>query len=313
MSTIKSSTISVYPRLSGEIPASEGCNLHVLFSEIDTTKETLLFLHGYIGSSQDYSAFINLLKDDYNIIAVNLRGHGGSEAPLDYNWKIDDFAYDIWQILDILLPEGIKVDIIASSISTAIALQLAKTYPDLVNKLFLISATDKFDVPSYAKIVFEIGKLAPSKFASSLMSLIDIFMALLFEDDENPLEGFRRFKAINFEAHKKILLETINWEIDVSNIKNKTLIIAGTADKIIPYEDSKRLNELLPNSTLLTIENSKHRILQRENELVLEILMDWLSCSDILLENSYYTCNYFIDEISSIKEDKRELVDESIK
>lgn len=41
-------------------------------------KLTLVFLHGFLGSSHDWSETISLLKNDYHCIAIDLPGHGAS-------------------------------------------------------------------------------------------------------------------------------------------------------------------------------------------------------------------------------------------
>jgi len=41
-------------------------------------KLTLVFLHGFLGSSNDWSETIDLLKDDFHCVAIDLPGHGAS-------------------------------------------------------------------------------------------------------------------------------------------------------------------------------------------------------------------------------------------
>ncbi|GLS92437.1 putative 2-succinyl-6-hydroxy-2,4-cyclohexadiene-1-carboxylate synthase [Psychromonas marina] len=43
-------------------------------------KPTLVFLHGFLGSSNDWNETIALLKEDFHCIAIDLPGHGGSVA-----------------------------------------------------------------------------------------------------------------------------------------------------------------------------------------------------------------------------------------
>lgn len=43
-----------------------------------SNRSTLVFLHGFLGSSNDWSETINHLKDDYHCIAIDLPGHGAS-------------------------------------------------------------------------------------------------------------------------------------------------------------------------------------------------------------------------------------------
>lgn len=43
-----------------------------------SNKPTLVFLHGFLGSSNDWLETINLLKDDFHCISIDLPGHGAS-------------------------------------------------------------------------------------------------------------------------------------------------------------------------------------------------------------------------------------------
>lgn len=43
-------------------------------------KPTLIFLHGFLGNSQDWNDTVNLLKDSYHCISIDLPGHGASVA-----------------------------------------------------------------------------------------------------------------------------------------------------------------------------------------------------------------------------------------
>lgn len=45
-----------------------------------STKPTLVFLHGFLGSSSDWNETINLLKEDFHCVSIDLPGHGASVA-----------------------------------------------------------------------------------------------------------------------------------------------------------------------------------------------------------------------------------------
>lgn len=45
-----------------------------------SNKPTLVFLHGFLGSSSDWNESIDLLKNDFHCISIDLPGHGASVA-----------------------------------------------------------------------------------------------------------------------------------------------------------------------------------------------------------------------------------------
>ncbi len=292
MSSINSETFTVYPRHHNSASSLQnGYNIHTEYTDIDPSKQTLLLLHGYLGTLQDYSSIISRYSDILNIIACDLRGHGESDAPSEYiAWEIKDFSYDIFQVVSALIPKNQKINIIASSLSTAIALQMAKDFPELIDRLFLISASGNYSMPTLGRLFVNFGKLAPSKLAKILIDFLCIVApALTFNDVDRKLvkAGIIRFRRIQMDTHKKILNETISsWQIDEEGITHPVLIIAGEKDSVIPFSDSLELNKKLANSSILVLRKTKHQILILRNNTLIEIIDKWLFQSDELLKSS---------------------------
>ena len=44
------------------------------------SKPTLVFLHGFLGSSTDWNETVSLLQDDFYCVTIDLPGHGDSIA-----------------------------------------------------------------------------------------------------------------------------------------------------------------------------------------------------------------------------------------
>lgn len=71
-------------------------------SSIQSSKPTLLFLHGFLDNA---SSFANLLPelDNWQCIAVDMAGHGHSEhRSLGAHYHLPDYAYDLHQIINTL-------------------------------------------------------------------------------------------------------------------------------------------------------------------------------------------------------------------
>ena len=79
-------TILVYPE-NKEI----GYPLHVEYTSISPNRESIILLHGYMGSIRDYEYIIHFLSDEYNIIAVD---NTSSPARLYFGNTENDPAFD---------------------------------------------------------------------------------------------------------------------------------------------------------------------------------------------------------------------------
>ncbi|MHA2252441.1 MAG: alpha/beta fold hydrolase [Candidatus Kariarchaeaceae archaeon] len=286
--SIHCQSFPVYPRIqsSEEI---KSYYIHAEFTPIDQEKHTLLLLHGYLGSVEDYSTIMEKYEKYYNVIALDLRGHGESDSPLEGSWTIDDFTFDIYQVITQLLPSNQKISIIASSMSTAIALKMASDYPEFVDRLLLISPTDQFSIPIWGKFLLSIGKLTPNIIAKGLIEMYGLFgSAFTFDKEEKSYvkEAYNRIRRIDIDTHKKILQETIgSWQINIDNITLPILIVAGEFDNVVPFNNSVELNNKLLDSTLIVLRNTKHHILVLRTDTLIHIMDLWLD-GDNYLTNS---------------------------
>ncbi len=97
-------------------------------------KETIVFLH-YGGATLGvWNGIIPFFKDNYHIIAQDLRCHGFSDKPKN-NCHIDDMAKDLVGILDKLGVQ--KAKIVGSSMGADVAISFTANYPNRVSCIIL--------------------------------------------------------------------------------------------------------------------------------------------------------------------------------
>jgi 2-succinyl-6-hydroxy-2,4-cyclohexadiene-1-carboxylate synthase len=100
----------------------------------------LLFIHGWMGSSEDYGKVIKLLRSQYYCIAIDLPGHGKTEVIGDdrsYDFIVT--ANNIMQLLD-----SLEIDLCAIagySFGGRLALYLALEYPHRFDRVILESTS----------------------------------------------------------------------------------------------------------------------------------------------------------------------------
>ena len=114
---------------------ANGLRLHYLHQPTtDSTKPTLLLLHGLTDSAACWTPVIEALQGDYNIVALDARGHGLSDAPA-HGYSPVDHAEDAAAFIHSLkLPKSI---VFGHSMGGMEATVLAAHHPELVRALIL--------------------------------------------------------------------------------------------------------------------------------------------------------------------------------
>ncbi len=99
-------------------------------------KPPLLLIHGGRDHCRNWDWTAVALRDDWHVIAPDLRGHGDSQWSPDGSYTMAGYIYDLAQLVhqQRLAP----VTIIAHSLGGNIALRYAGIYPEAVAKLAAI-------------------------------------------------------------------------------------------------------------------------------------------------------------------------------
>jgi len=104
----------------------------------ESSRRTIVLLHGFCGSSHYWHKVCPLLSDKYRIIMPQLRGHGGSYAP-DGDYSMEAMADDIYHLIEHLKID--KIVLLGHSLGGYAALAFADKYRDKLLGLGLIHST----------------------------------------------------------------------------------------------------------------------------------------------------------------------------
>ena len=96
----------------------------------------LLLVHGGKDHARSWDWVARALRDDYHVIAPDLRGHGDSAWALGGHYTIHEFVLDIAQLIETLGLHPLKI--VSHSLGGAVALQYASIYPDRVEKMVAV-------------------------------------------------------------------------------------------------------------------------------------------------------------------------------
>jgi pimeloyl-ACP methyl ester carboxylesterase len=113
-----------------------------------TTSPWVVFVHGAGGSSAIWYKQIRSFKANFNVLLVDLRGHGRSpgSAVMGKNYNFETISADVLQVLDHLNIK--KAHFVGVSLGTIIIRQLAEMAPERVQSMILAGAIAKLDIRS---------------------------------------------------------------------------------------------------------------------------------------------------------------------
>lgn len=102
--------------------------------------EPLLLIHGFSGSCRQWEPFVESWSAQYQLIMVDMLGHGGSDAPKQAErYGTEEVAQDLAVLLHHLRLE--KVHLLGYSMGGRIALSFTMQYPQLIHSLVLESSS----------------------------------------------------------------------------------------------------------------------------------------------------------------------------
>jgi len=251
----------------------------------------IALVHGMFASHRWWREQVRALSTLYRVLAVDLRGHGGS-SPLRRRIDIAKFSEDLRHLLDSLNIE--ELALVGWSLGGLVAMDFASRYPDRVKALVLLTTRARRSLIRVLKTVGDYvrGRLfwlmvnmfyPPGEVDRILLSFMrrEVERSLSKRASEdlidwivNEIASSRREGAFN------VLLSAVTADVRsrLRGIKAPTLIIAGGRDKSIPLKYSEEIHKEVASSKLVVLEGCGHYALlecaDEVNELILSFLRE---------------------------------------
>lgn len=248
----------------------------------NNSKETLICLHGIPTWGYIYHDLAKKLADNYHILVPDLLGFGFSDKRDNFDRAIDKQAAYIIQWMNELQIE--KASIIGHDIGGGVAQRMVTSHPHRVHKLCLMNSVSYDSWP--VELIIQLGHPAAKKLSPKLVTgflkqalkagfhispskeLLDGMLAP-WTTDEGLTSLVRNASSLNTNHTTEIM--SLLPEISVP-----TLIIWGKEDKFQQVSYGRRLNQDIPHSKLVEVEDARHWIMLDRPELVFNELKIFL-------------------------------------
>ena len=234
--------------------------------------EPLLILHGWGGSSGSWIRVQEILsKNGFKVICPDFPGFGKSKTPL-YPWSVTDYANWLAEFANSQKLE--KFFIIAHSFGGRVAIRFATLYPEKIKSLILCASAGIKPKPGLkTRLIYRLAKIGNAIFTPKhLVRFRDgarnLFYVFLRHHDYAKAQGIMK------ETIKKVLDEDLLD--DLPKIKTKTLIIWGSADRLVPVKYAHIFQEKIENSKLEILANIGHSPHLEVPEKLSEIIVQFI-------------------------------------
>ena len=238
-------------------------NIKLHYLNFEGEQPTILLMHGLTANAHAFDGLIAAgLSPTFNVLSVDLRGRGESDAP-ETGYTMKEHAADIIGLMDALHIE--KVILAGHSFGGFLALYMAKFYPERVDKLILMDAAANMH-PSTKEMLgpalSRLGKTFPS--FDAYLEKIKATPYLTFWDD-NMESYYRADVKTNEDGSVSCIPQTDHmmeavmkgslgepWMDYLSSVDHQTILINAPGvysmdAALLPEENAMETVELMKN------------------------------------------------------------------
>ncbi|NTW22427.1 alpha/beta hydrolase [Candidatus Falkowbacteria bacterium] len=240
----------------------ESRGIYYRTSEFEPGRKTLVFVHGLSGSSSAWLKYESLFENEYNVITFDLRGHGQSAKPKNYeDYAMSLFADDLEGLVKHLGLEGFVL--ISHSFGTLIALEYLSKNQESVDRIVFLS-------PDFA-----VKKRLVSQLIRPLLLATSLFRLMPFKPAAGKHIDYERYPGSGDWNIPRMIADVGNttmrvylyctrqtyvpdWGDFLPKIIKPTLIIHGRKDSIFPVRNSLVMDQKIKDTKLVILPEADH-------------------------------------------------------
>ena len=265
--------------IAKKIEANE-MTIAFLESNTDKRRPTVVMLHGFAASKENWIRFARHLTDQFHVVAIDLPGHGESIKDPGLSYDIDDqvaYLIPIFEQMDLQ-----RFHMVGNSMGGAISSLYAARHPDQVKSLFLIDPAGIYAYESelVACIINNDNPLLVEKKAD-----FDRLMDFAMEKQPFipwPIKSVMAERMIADKGLNKQIFADIRTNHDYcfkSELKEITvpaMIVWGREDRVIHWKNASVFDRLIPASETKILDGIGHAPMIEAPETTAEIFASFI-------------------------------------
>lgn len=236
----------------------------------------IIILHGWGSSSKRWEAVRGQLeRQGYRVYIPDLPGFG-DEPPPPKPWSVSDYAHWVKDFADKNNLQ--KFFLVGHSFGGATAAVFAAQYPQMVERLILVSAALRRQKKAKQRIFLAISKISKAFFSPPLCSkLYPLAQKALYK-----LAGVNDYitptiqkSPVMKETFRKIISEDLVHILP--KIVTPTLIVWGEMDFVTPLSHGRLIQQKISGAKLEIISGADHNLNIKAPEKLSEVIAGFLN------------------------------------
>jgi pimeloyl-ACP methyl ester carboxylesterase len=229
----------------------------------------LVFLHGYLESSQIWNDFAGLFSDEYFVVCIDLPGHGKS-AVTSGESTMEMMGNAVISVTDHLGIGGFHL--VGHSMGGYVAMSMLEHHSDRLNSVVLFHSTcfaDSEEKRTNRDREIELVRQGKKEIIVNT-SIPRLFAYSNLEEMLDSVENSKKIALVTSDAGIISALTAMKMRPDRSKFLADSevpiLLIGGRKDNLIPYEIMEKMKTLSSHITQVCLENSGHMGFVEETE-----------------------------------------------
>lgn len=228
----------------------------------------LVLLHGFLEDSEIWKEVVDEVKNERQVICIDLPGHGKSEGFSDVH-TMAEMANVVMKVLESIGCE--KISIVGHSMGGYVSLEFYNKFPMMVKSLVLINSTPVDDSVEKRENREKSARLV----ARNKKAYVNMAISNLFSE-----ESKKKFIAeIENLKNRALQMEIKNIQAALQGMKIRTnhidlfksaslpkIVVAGKQDPILEFSDLQRISKEC-NARLFSTENGHNSYIEDSENL----------------------------------------------
>lgn len=247
-------------------------NIH---TEVYGQGQPLVLIHGWSMHSGIWRQFAQNLAQHYQVICVDLPGHGQSDTITPYELE------QITEELMVAIPAQ-TFHVLGWSLGATVAMDMASRFPDRVINLLVLAGNPCFvqndDWPGMKP---EILQSFADNLTLSCQTTLMRFLALQVNGLSNGKALLKQLKQAVLECDPPAvsvlqggleILRNRDLTDSLQGTRCPVVFILGDKDTLIPVQSSEKLQQLKPTAQIHVLQNAGHVPFLSHQQQIIEII-----------------------------------------
>ncbi|RAX46474.1 alpha/beta hydrolase [Arthrobacter sp. AQ5-06] len=250
----------------------------------DSSKPTLIAMHGITGHAEAYVRNLNTLSEHFDVWAIDFIGHGYSDKP-DHPLEIRHYIDQLLGFMDAIGVE--KSYLTGESLGGWVTAQFAIDYPEKVERILLNTMGGTMANPVVMERLYTLSMEAAK---DPSWERVKTRLEWLMADPAMVTDDLIRTRQAIFEQPDWLKACEANMALQdpetrkrnmltdeaLAQIKAPALVLWTTKDPSGPVDEGRRIAGLIPNGELAVMENCGHWPQYEDPETFNRIFLDFM-------------------------------------